>query len=186
MHDTRGNATTETLVNRITQELAEARRTLASTTRRLGTASKSLEARTQELAEARAALTLLLATLDSTSDGLLALGYFGRAMHYNRRFVEMWDIPEDMLAALNEPALMAIQLSQVKDPERFLADAEARKRHPDAEHRSLIARTDGLVYECHVVPHRFGTKRVGLGIRFQDVTEREQLLRRVAELEPTS
>src|SRR3954467_6285096 len=85
------------LVNRLAQELTEARRALATATQKLGSTSRTLEGRTQELTEARAALALLLATLDSTTDGILAMGYFGRAMHYNSRFIEMWRIPADKL-----------------------------------------------------------------------------------------
>ena len=121
------------LVNRLAQELAEVRRALAAASQKLGTTSRTLEGRTHELIEARAALALLLATLDSTTDGILAMGYFGRAMHYNARFIEMWRIPADKLATLNEAALLTMQMSQVKDPERFLADVQERKAHPDAE-----------------------------------------------------
>ena len=112
------------LVNRLAQELAEARRALAAATQKLGTTSRTLESRTHELTEARAALSLLLATLDSTTDGVLAMGYFGRAMHYNTRFIEMWRIPADKLATLNDAALLAMQMAQVKDPQRFLADVQ--------------------------------------------------------------
>jgi hypothetical protein len=99
------------LVNRLAQELAEVRRSLATATQKLGTTSRTLDGRTQELTEARAALALLLATLDATTEGILAVGYFGRAMHYNTRFIEMWRIPSDKLASLNDGALLAMQLA---------------------------------------------------------------------------
>jgi PAS domain-containing protein len=171
------------LVNRLTQELAEARRSLASAQHKLGSASRSLEARSQELAEARAALALLLATLDSTTDGILAMGYFGRAMHYNARFIEMWRIPADMLGSLNESALLAIQLSQVKDPQGFLAEVEARKAHGDQERVSVIELTDGRLFEWHLMPQRVRGKRVGSVTSYHDVTERERLGRLVSVLE---
>jgi PAS domain S-box-containing protein len=171
------------LVNRLAQELAEARRALATATQKLGTTSRTLEGRTQELTEARAALALLLATLDSTTDGILAMGYFGRAMHYNTRFVEMWGIPADKLATLNDGALLAMQLAQVKDPARFLALAEERKAHPDADQFSVIELTDGRVFEYQVTPQRVRGKRVGSVTSFHDVTERERMSRVIAALE---
>src|SRR6185369_16293964 len=142
------NAALPDLVNRLAQELAEARRALAAASQKLGTTSRTLEGRTHELVEARAALALLLATLDATTEGILAVGYFGRAMHYNARFIEMWRIPADKLATLNDGALLAMQLAQVKEPARFLADLQERKAHPEGEHLSTIELTDGRIFEC--------------------------------------
>jgi PAS domain S-box-containing protein len=171
------------LVNRLAQELAEARRALAAATQKLGSTSRTLERRSHELIEARAALALLLATLDSTNDGILAMGYFGRAMHYNTRFIEMWHIPSDKLAMLNEAALLTMQMSQVKDPERFLAGAQERKARPDAEQLTMIEMTDGRIFECHVMPQRVRGKLVGSVICFRDVTEHERLERVISALE---
>src|SRR6185369_11227126 len=171
------------LVNRLAQELTEARRALAAATQKLGTTSRTLEGRTQELTEARAALALLLATLDSTTDGILAMGFFGRAMHYNSRFIEMWRIAPDKLALLNDAALLTMQLSQVKDPERFLADVAERKAHPDDPQFSVIEMTDGRIFECQVTPQRVRGKRVGSVTSYHDVTERERLGRVMSLLE---
>jgi PAS domain S-box-containing protein len=171
------------LVNRLAQELTEARRALATATQKLGTTSRSLEGRTQELTEARAALALLLATLDSTTDGILAMGYFGRAMHYNSRFIEMWRIPADKLAELNESALLAMQLASVKNPERFLADVQRRKAQPDAEQFTIVELTDGRIFECQVMPQRVRGKRIGCVTSFRDVTETQRLGRVISALE---
>lgn len=171
------------LVNRLAHELAHSQRALSATQQKLGSASRSLEARTQELTEARAALALLLATLDSTADGILALGYFGRAMHYNTRFIEMWGIAQDKLSSLNESALLALQLAQVRDPQAFLAQSELRKTRPDEEHFCVTELTDGRIFECHVQSQRVRGKRVGSVTSFRDVTERERLGRIISALE---
>lgn len=171
------------LVNRLAQELAEARRALATATQKLGTTSRTLEGRTQELTEAKAALALLLATLDATTDGILAMGYFGRAMHYNTRFVEMWSIPTEKLATLNDGALLAMQLAQVKDPAAFLARIDERKANPDTEQFSVLELTDGRIFECQVAPQRVRGKRVGSVTSFHDVTERVRMSRVIAALE---
>jgi PAS domain-containing protein len=171
------------LVNRLAQELTESRRALAAATQKLGTTGRTLEGRTQELTEARAALALLLATLDSTSDGVLAMGYFGRAMHYNSRFIETWRIPPDKLAELNDSALLAMQLALVKNPERFLADVQRRKAEPDAEQFTIVELTDGRILECHVMPQRVRGKRVGCVTSFRDVTETQRLGRVISALE---
>lgn len=163
------------LVNRLAQELAEARRALAAATQKLGTTSRTLEGRTYELTQARAALALLLATLDCTTDGILAVGYFGRAMHYNARFVEMWGIPADKLATLDPTALLAMQLTQVSNPSQFLSAIENRKANPDAAHLTLIELSDGRILECHAMPQRVRGKRIGTVATYRDVTDTARL-----------
>ena len=160
------------LVNRLTRELSELRREFASVSRKLGTTVRTLEGRTQELTEARAAVALLLATLDSTTDGIIAMGHFGRAMHYNARFVQMWGISQDKLPTLNDNALLALQLAQVKDPAAFLEQVEARKASPESEQASLVHMTDGRVLKCKVMPQRIRGKRVGTVTSYHDVTDR--------------
>ena len=151
----------EDLVNRLAQELAHAQRALAALQQKLNSASRSLAARTQELAQSRGALSLLQATLDSTSEGVLSHGQFGRTLHSNARFAQMWRIAPGKLATLTEPALLAVQLAQVRDPEAFLADVDARKARPDDEHRSIVTMTDGRVLECVARPQRLRGRRVG-------------------------
>lgn len=171
------------LVNRLAQELAHMQRTLAAAQQKLGTTGRTLETRTQELTEARAALTLLLATLDAAQDGIVAMGYFGRAMHYNARFVEIWCIPEDKLASLNDAALLALQLTQVKEPARFLELVQAQQADPDDEQFDVIELVDGRILERRVIPQRVRGKRVGSVTCFRDVTERERLERMLSLLE---
>ena len=158
------------LVNRLAQELAQLQRSLGTSQQKLTATSRTLETRTQELTEARAALALLLATLDASQDGVLAMGYFGRAMHYNTRFVEIWRIPEDKLPSLNDAALLALQLTQVKDPAAYLAAAQAEQSAPDDAHVSHIELNDGRVLEKRVLPQRVRGKRVGTVTSFRDVT----------------
>ena len=174
------------LVNRLAQELAQMQRTLATAQHKLGTTTRTLGARTQELTEARAALALLLATLDATQDGILALGYFGRAMHYNARFVEIWNIPQDKLASLNDSALLAMQLAQVKDPARFLDIVQTQPAEPDEHQVHIVEMADGRVLERHVIPQRVRGKRVGSVTCWRDVTDRERLERVLSVLESES
>jgi PAS domain-containing protein len=174
------------LVNRLAQELAQMQRSLAAAQSKLSAANRTLETRTQELTEARAALALLLATLDAMQDGILAVGYFGRAMHYNTRFVEIWRIPPEKLESLNDAALLALQLTQVKDPARFLEGAQSQQAKPDEEQYSLVELTDGRILERRIIPQRVRGKRVGFVTCFRDVTDRERLGRVLSLLESES
>lgn len=170
------------LVNRLAQELSAARRALAAVNHKLGTTDRTLESRMQEISEARAAQALLMATLESTTDGVLAIGQDGR-LHHNTRFAEMWHIPASSLGKLNSGALLAMQLSQVKDPGRFLAQVEKSQAHPNTPHFYVIELSDGRIYESQVIPQRVQGKRVGVVTTFHDVTDRERLARLLSVLE---
>jgi PAS domain-containing protein len=173
------------LVNRLTQELAELQRTVGASDHKLATVTRSLEVRTRELAETRSALALLLATLDAAQEGIIAMGYFGRAMHFNSRFVEIWDIPPHKAAALNDAALLALQLTQVTDPARFLDFVQARRARPEEERRDVFEMTDGRMLECRVLPQRVRGRRTGSVTCYRDVTEQDRLERLVTVLEST-
>jgi hypothetical protein len=159
------------LVNRLAQELADVQRAHAAANAKLLKANRALEVRNRELTETRAVHVLLLATLDVASEGIVAVAHFGgRAMHCNSRFVQMWRIAPDKLSALNESALLAMQLSQVKDPAAFLALFERRTSQPDAEQASVVELTDGRVLHYQTLPLRLNGKRVGRVTRFHDTT----------------
>src|SRR5688500_20406349 len=58
-------------------------------------AKESLERRTEELARS---LAMTRATLESTTDGVLATDFQGTVTDFNRRYADMWVIPADLLA----------------------------------------------------------------------------------------
>jgi PAS domain S-box-containing protein len=182
MNDTQ-DAGFDELVNSLAREVAQVQRQLGASQQKLLSTTRSLEARTQELAEARAALALLLATLDASREGVLAMGYFGRAMHFNSRFLEIWGIARDKAACLNDAAVLALQLAQVKDPQRFLEISQARHSQADEERCDLVETTDGRILERRVMPQRVRGRRVGSVTSYRDVTDRERLGRIVTLLE---
>jgi PAS domain S-box-containing protein len=61
-------------------------------------------------AEIRDALSLLNATLDSTADGILVVDHDGRIRSFNRKFVEMWRLPESVLASGNDDEALSFVL----------------------------------------------------------------------------
>ena len=53
--------------------------------------------------ELRTAVSLLSATLDSTADGILVVASDRSISRFNRRFVEMWRIPAEIIETGNDP-----------------------------------------------------------------------------------
>ncbi|MBI5278505.1 MAG: hypothetical protein HY854_18850 [Burkholderiales bacterium] len=159
------------LVNQLAHELARAQRSLAASQQKLLAANRSLQTRMQDLGEARATVALLLATLDACEDGVLATGHFGHAMHYNLRFLQMWRLTAERMEGLNDSALLALQLAQVRDPQFLLALVEAHHARPEEEHSGLVERTDGRTLHCLMVSHRVQGQRLGTVTTWREVPQ---------------
>ncbi|MES2975451.1 MAG: response regulator [Pseudomonadota bacterium] len=156
----------------LVSELEDLRRSRGAGTleQELAATRHALRELTRELGEARTAQSLLLATLDATSDGVLAINYTDGSLYYNIRYIEMWGIPEESLAMLDEATIVELQTAQAKDPEQLRALTASRKADPDAEDLSLVELKDGRVFERHVQPQRLRGKTVGVVLSYRDVT----------------
>ena len=135
-----------------------------------GTLPELMDQLTRDWVEMHSALAGLLATLEASQEGVVATGFIGRTMHFNTRFVEIWGIPPHKAAALNDAALLALQLTRVADPARFLDFAQARHVRPGQERRETFAMTDGRWVECRVVPQRVRGRRTASVTCYRDVT----------------
>lgn len=131
----------------------------------------------QELSEQRAEdLSVLRGTLDATKDGILVVGREGDVVAYNRRFQEMWGIPDELLEAGRDDELLEFVVDQLEDPEAFLERVEELYRErPEESSTDMLRFRDGRVFERYSQPQRLNGV-VGRVWSFTDVTERVQAL----------
>jgi diguanylate cyclase (GGDEF)-like protein/PAS domain S-box-containing protein len=123
----------------------------------------------------RNALSLLTATLDATADGILVVDTEGQVTSSNRRFTEMWGLPDALLESSADGAAITFVLDQVARPEEFLAKLEELYSQPEAESHDTLQFKDGRVFERHSTPQRVDGAVVGRVWSFRDVTDRKRL-----------
>jgi PAS domain S-box-containing protein len=132
---------------------------------------KRVAERTEEVVNS---LSLVRATLESTTDGILATDRDGRVTSFNEKFVEMWQIPPEVLS-MEETQKMAEAVSpQLTDPEQFLSKISLVYAEPEKESFDLIEFKDGKIFERYSKLQRVADKCVGRVWSFRDITERKR------------
>lgn len=125
--------------------------------------------------EQNQAFSVLSATLDSTTDGILVVDLRGRMVRMNRKFVELWRIPPQIESSRDSAEGLAYVLEQLTDPEHFLAKIKELYTQPLAESFDILHFKDGRIFERYSLPQRIGDETVGRVWSFRDVTARQRL-----------
>jgi two-component system, cell cycle sensor histidine kinase and response regulator CckA len=119
-------------------------------------------------------LSLLSATLDSTTDGILVVDRIGKISGFNNRFINLWKIPENIIASKDDDRTLSFVFDQLKDPESFIAKVKDLYAHPEADSFDVLEFKDGRIFERYSLPQRIEGRTVGRVWSFRDVTERNQ------------
>jgi len=127
-------------------------------------------------------VSMLEATLDASEDGILVFDRAGRVTAQNRRFRELWRVPPPLIEQGNDRGLLSFLANQLEDPKAFadrMLDVDASAGRAPAD---VLRFTDGRVFEGYSMPQLVGDAVVGRVWTFQDVSERERLLKRATFL----
>ncbi len=125
-------------------------------------------------------LSLLAATLESTADGILVTGPELRISSFNRKYAEMWGLPEAGLQGSDGHAISVV-LDQLCEPDIFVAEISRIAAHPEASSIETLYLRDGRIIERSSEPRRVGGAVVGRVWSFRDVTVRRRLESELAE-----
>jgi hypothetical protein len=84
----------------------------------------------------------------------------------------MWRIPKPLLEARDDVRAMEFVLSQLQDPQAFLARIKHIYAHPDSESHDHLEFKDGRVFERFSKPQRVAGAVAGRVWSFRDVSAR--------------
>ncbi len=115
----------------------------------------------------------LQAVLQSTADGILAVGIENEVLYANERFVDMWRIPQAVMASKDDSVLLKHVLDQLSDPQSFLKKVQALYKSKGESFDTLDFK-DGRIFERLSHPLLHGTKLQGRVWSFRDITTRKQ------------
>jgi PAS domain S-box-containing protein len=126
-------------------------------------------------------LSLLNATLESTADGILVVHRSGKTVGYNRKFLNMWHLPDSLVVWGNDLLSHEIVLNQLREPKEFLRKVEELYANPELEGYDITEFKDGRIFERYTQPRRVGDTIVGRVVSFRDITEHKRLQKQLHE-----
>ncbi len=127
-------------------------------------------------------LSLMKATQDATDNGILVVNRQGQVSSVNRRFAEMWSIPDELLSSGDDQKILGHVLGQLADPEQFLQKVESLYAQPEVVSRDVIEFADGRIFARFSHPQSLAGEIVGRVWSFLDITEQQRAEQRVLHL----
>ncbi len=91
---------------------------------------------------------VLLSTQQEASiDGILVVDENARILSYNRRFIEMWGIPPELLKDGLDEGLLRFVTAQLLDPPLFLQKVQYLYEHRQESSRDELLLADGRIFD---------------------------------------
>ncbi len=119
---------------------------------------------------------LLEAQVNSTIDGLLVVDENQKRVLTNRRIVELFDVPQDILDNSDDTLLLKYVVGLTKYPEKFLEKVTYLYDHSSEISRDEIEFKSGMVLDRYSAPVLGSDgKSYGRIWIFRDITERKKL-----------
>ena len=128
-------------------------------------------------------ISLFASTFESTADGIVVMGLDRKIVTCNKKFVEMWNVSEDILTDNDGLGLINFVAGQLTEPETFLTNLNKVYEDPMSTATEVLELTDGRIFERYSQPQMLEGKPVGRVACFRDITERtraEEKLRHYA------
>jgi diguanylate cyclase (GGDEF)-like protein/PAS domain S-box-containing protein len=119
---------------------------------------------------------ILLSTQQDTSlDGILAVNEEAKIISYNRRFLDIWGIPKDIMESRSNERALEFASNKVVNPEDTNAVVRHLYEHSNEKSHDEIFLKDGRVFDRYSAPMTDGEGRYhGRVWYFRDITQYRQ------------
>jgi diguanylate cyclase (GGDEF)-like protein/PAS domain S-box-containing protein len=117
-------------------------------------------------------LSELRATLESTGDGILVSDLNGGIRNYNRRFAELWSVPEALLITRDDRALYDHLTNGVMDPAQYVKRLLQIAEQPLLQTTDLVLLRSGSLLERVTLPQFSRGQPSGRVFSFRDITQK--------------
>ncbi|MFN8597350.1 MAG: PAS domain S-box protein, partial [Anaerolineae bacterium] len=96
--------------------------------------------------------TLLHTQIETSLDGVLVVNAAGKIISYNQRFMDMWQIPPEVMVAQSDELAMQAVSERLVEPTEFRARVEYLYQHHAERSQDEIRLKDGLTFERYSAP----------------------------------
>lgn len=146
----------------------------------LAGASVRFKQKMQHQTQAMQRMAVKLKTIiEAMPEGVLVVDNVGRIFTCNRRFIQMWNLPEHYIVEGNHERLMTYLSRQLEKPEKFLLKVEELRKDPAAENLDQFTLKDKRTFERYSQPQRDGAQIIGRLWGFRDITLQRQMERQL-------
>lgn len=130
---------------------------------------------TERTAAVEESFSLIKATLESTQEGIIAVGLNNNITLFNKLFLKLWGISEDFVNSNTANLVFETLSHQVEESSVFLKTVAEMADKPKENSVREWKLKSGKIIEIYVHPRYLHDEIVGCVFSFQDVTERKIL-----------
>lgn len=114
--------------------------------------------------------SVLRATLESTADGIMVADMSGKITIFNKKFLQMWQVPPDNSQIFDESAFIEFARNQVVDYPAYLKRIEEIRAEKGSTSYDIISFSDGRVFRRFSQAQTMNSLVVGRVWSFRDIT----------------
>ena len=131
--------------------------------------------RKREEEELRFRNVILSTQQEASFDGILVVDDLSNIVSYNRRFVEMWGIPRELVEKKTDELLKEFNAGKVADSQSFLQRIDYLNEHKQETSWDEVVLKDGRIFDRYSAPMVGPDNRYyGRVWYFRDITERKR------------